>query len=88
MADPDLDRRQFILAFGAILNSALYLIFLFVAGLVTAHPMAWGAAIIDAGMIYVSYTLQAVAPEERTTNFVAVMLTIALGLVGLAGLFF
>jgi succinate dehydrogenase hydrophobic anchor subunit len=40
---------------GALLNSALYLLCVFVAGIVTGHPIAWKLALIAMGVTYVSH---------------------------------
>lgn len=40
---------------GAIINSALYLSAVFVAGISTDHPDAWKLAIVAIGMTYLSH---------------------------------
>lgn len=40
---------------GALINSALYLLCVFVAGLVTGHPLAWKAAVTAMGLAYLGY---------------------------------
>lgn len=46
---------QKVLANGVLLNSALYLIMCFVAGILTGNPMAWKLAVASVGLCYVSY---------------------------------
>lgn len=46
---------QRIYAFGLIVNSALYLAAVFVAGLLTQNAWAWQAAIGTMGVTYLSY---------------------------------
>ena len=40
---------------GALLNSAIYLLCVFVAGIVTAHPFAWKEALVAMGITYLSH---------------------------------
>lgn len=47
---------------GLIVNSALYLGAVFVAGLMLEKPLAWQGAIIAMGMTYVSYFVQIMPP--------------------------
>jgi 4-hydroxybenzoate polyprenyltransferase len=43
---------------GALINSALYLVCVFVAGLVTGHPWAWKLAIASIGVTFLAYSFQ------------------------------
>lgn len=52
-----MDERNFIII-GLLLNSALALAGIFVAGLVTDTPLAWKMAIVCAGLIYFLYLFQ------------------------------
>ena len=52
---------------GVLLNSALYLVCCFVAGLVVRNGWAWRLAIAAMGMTYLCYLVQlAGAPHGRT----------------------
>lgn len=42
---------------GALVNSAIYLLCVFVAGLVTGHPAAWKLALIAMGVTYLSHII-------------------------------
>jgi len=46
-----------VFAVGVMVNSALYLIAVFVAGILTAHVGAWRLAIVAFGITYLSYLL-------------------------------
>jgi hypothetical protein len=58
---------------GALVNSALYLTGVFVAGLVTAHPDAWKGALAAAGLAFFSHVAQLAPGMPRA----AVLATIA-----------
>jgi hypothetical protein len=49
--------RSFVII-GLLLNSALALIGIFIAGFVTGTPLAWKMAIVSAGLIYLLYLFQ------------------------------
>jgi ABC-type proline/glycine betaine transport system permease subunit len=74
------------LLFGAMLNSALYLIAVFVAGIVTGHDGAWQLAIFALGLTYVSYTVSLWIPAfpesflVRALHVVSALLSIVIGL--------
>jgi hypothetical protein len=76
------DNRRFVLV-SMIVNSALYLAGVFIAGLVTAHPGAWRLALVTAGLCYLSALLQATAPEARFTASTMAVLSVIIG--GMAG---
>jgi hypothetical protein len=72
---------------GALINSALYLACVFIAGIVTAHPLAWKLALVAMGMTYLSHYAQLTTLAEIVA-IVLVSLSIAFGLfAGLALLF-
>jgi hypothetical protein len=75
-----MNETQRILALGAIVNGALYLAGVFVAGLLTGHPLAWKAALAAAGASFVGYSLQ-IADAPRIACAIAVGLSIFLGVV-------
>lgn len=84
-----------ILYVAVLVSSSLYLVGVFIAGLVTGVPLAWKGALITLGLSYLTFLLQTleVAPHERETFrklvAVLVMITIVLGAVsGLALLVF
>jgi hypothetical protein len=77
---------------GALINSSLYLACVFIAGIVTAHPIAWKFALITMGVTYLQHTIGIVAAYEfgawQTVSIALLWLTIALGAVsGLSLLF-
>lgn len=68
---------------GALLNSALYLLCVFVAGLVTGHPIAAKLAIAAIGVTYLGYHLMIVDWIEGRFKSAAntlVAVSIALGI--------
>lgn len=54
-----------ITVIGAMGNSALYLLFVFVAGMVRGPALAWQLAIATAGVTYLSYILQMPRVQEQ-----------------------
>lgn len=65
---------------GALVNSALYLTCVFVAGLVTGHPLAWKLALIAIGVTYVSHYLQLIPSISRDVCTGAVVASMAIGI--------
>lgn len=63
-----------------LLNSALYLAGVFIAGIVTSHHVAWQMALITMGVCYISPMMQLALPEQRAANFIFILLSIALGI--------
>lgn len=69
-----------------MINSALYLIGVFIAGIVTHNPWAWKFALLTAALCYLSALTQAIIPVESqyygwiVTGFVAA--SIAFGATG------
>jgi hypothetical protein len=61
-----MDARIQIPFLGALVNSALYLGSVFVAGIVTGNRLAWTLAIAAMGVTYLSYIVQTprVVPRE------------------------
>ena len=78
---------------GALLNAALYLLCVFVAGLVTAHPVASKAAVAAMGITYVAHVLHYMAAQGqdpdhvRLANYIVVLSVIAGAVAGFALLF-
>lgn len=64
---------------GAMLNSALYLLCVFVAGIVTGHPGAWRMAVIAMGVTYISHYLQIIPGISRDLCTGVVVASIAIG---------
>lgn len=64
---------------GALLNSALYLLCVFIAGIVTAHPNAWRLALIAMGVTYISHMLSLIPAVSRELCQGIVATSIALG---------
>lgn len=62
-----------------LLNSALYLVGVFTAGIVTGNHVAWQVALITSAICYISPTMQLALPEHRAANFVLAVLSVALG---------
>lgn len=77
------DRRWLMLA--VILNSALYLAAIFVAGLLTDHVIAWRLAIITFGTCYLAPLVQitSTGPLARIIATAIVAWSIVLGLAAL-----
>ena len=49
---------------GALINSALYLVCVFVAGLVTGHSWAWKLAIVSLGVTFLIYATELSTPTS------------------------
>ena len=62
---------------GALLNSAIYLVGCFIAGLYTAHPWSWKLALAAMGVTYLSYIVQ--ISTHRLANAVT-LVSIVIGL--------
>lgn len=78
---------QRVLAIGAYLNGALYLIGIFVASLFVQHNFAWKLAVAAAGVSFLSYVAQVRAPPHADM-FVRKALVACSNILGLgAGLF-
>lgn len=79
---------QSMLMAGVLLNSALYLTGVYVAGLLTGNAVAWKCALIGAGLCYICYVLQLSGNMHRLPIVVATVASIAFGIIaGLALLF-
>lgn len=70
------------LVIGILVNSALYVSGVFIAGLVTHSPMAWKLALIAFGLSYISYFLQITESAGRKAVEWSVALSILAGTVG------
>ena len=55
---------------GALINSAIYLLCVFVAGIMTAHPIAWELALLAMGAAFFSHIAQ-IAARQGTEYLVA-----------------
>lgn len=53
---------------GGQVNAALYLVMVFVAGLLTGNGAAWRLAIATAGVVYLSYLAHMAWPDTRTDH--------------------
>jgi hypothetical protein len=53
-----MDERQRCLAWGVYLSATTYLVLVFIAGILTVHPVAWRLSILTAGLNYLAYTTQ------------------------------
>ena len=73
-----------IIRHGILINSALYLVAVFYAGLWTQNPWAWKGAIATLGVTYLSYFVQVAWSKRRSIAGALVGLSIGLGV--LAGL--
>lgn len=77
------DRDWIIL--GLLLNSALALTGIFVAGLITGTPLAWKMAIASVGLVYFLYLLQ-LGNSDRYIVGTAQAVAIVAGVVGFVAL--
>lgn len=71
-----------LMAVGVLLNSALYLNGVFVAGLVESNPWAWRGALAGFGVTYLSYLLHFAGGTAEWPSAAArglVWLSIAIG---------
>lgn len=80
-----LERRFLYVAI--ILNSALYLVGVFIAGLVTNHPEAWRLALTALGVCYISPSVQIALPKAMVLNIGIVALSIVLAVCAGVALF-
>lgn len=69
---------------GVLVNSALYLSLVFVAGLFFGVPLAWKGAVATAGVVYLAYFAQEAAIMRQSkviwhAAVALVLLSIALG---------
>lgn len=67
---------------GALINSAIYLLCVFVAGIVTNHPAAWKFAVVAIGVTYLSHMISIHAGRSIVLRDIAtatVVMSIALG---------
>ena len=70
---------------GALLNGALYLGAVFVAGVATGHPFAWRLAIAALGVTYIAHVIQFTAAQTRNDEMgdignMVVWVSLALGI--------
>lgn len=72
---------------GALINSALYLTCVFVAGVVTGHRLAWQCAVAAMGVTYLSHVAQfTVAQLGLVTPLGTWLVFVSMGLGLIAGL--
>jgi len=64
---------------GALVNSGLYLLCVFVAGIVTGHPMAYRLALASMGFAFFSHVLQIVRGNQDTAATLVVVLSWIVG---------
>lgn len=76
-----MDRAAFknIMAAGVLLNSALYLNGVFVAGLLQGNEWAWKLALVTFGVTYLSYVAQFVR-DGSAVAVILVWLSIGIGI--------
>ena len=73
---------------GALVNSAIYLLCVFVAGIVTGHPMAWKQALAAMGITYASHVAQLIPGFSRDVSIGLVLASIVVGMVAGLNLLF
>ena len=74
---------------GAIVNSAIYILLVFVAGLVRGYPVAWKLAIATAGVTYLSHLVSGLASARNNAAVMHVatfFVGVSIGLGMIAGL--
>lgn len=82
----------YILAAGVLLNSAIYLVSVFVAGLILRNGVAWKLALVAMGGTFLLYMVQCVAlnanpaTKELGDNIAFVLNATAISLSVIAGL--
>lgn len=81
-----MDERPY-LYIAILINSALYLTGVFVAGLMLGNGWAWKLALLTAGLCYLSYMVQLIAlhADGKAMVPLSLMLIIATIVVGAAG---
>lgn len=84
--EPEMNDERRFLYIAILLNSALYLTGVFVAGLMTGNRLAWAMALATAALCYLSPLVQAIGLDKvwRTGPLVLVALSILFG--GAAGI--
>ncbi len=83
----DAETRRF-LTIALLINSALFLIAAFVAGLMLGNRVAWGAALLSCGLSYLAPMWQLIMPGERWAAMGLVMLSVMFGTIAGAALLF
>lgn len=68
-----------LLALAAIINSALLLTGIFVAGLITGNGAAWKLSLYTMALCYLSPVVQSIAPEARRIAMTITGLSILFG---------
>lgn len=81
-----MDFKPFLLV-GLLLNSALYLTGVFVAGMMTHDGAAWKLALVAAGVSYLSYSMQIYGAGRNACATVVVISVLAGAAAGLLLLF-
>lgn len=77
---------QKFLALGIYINSALFIIGVFVAGLVLNVPLAWKGAILTAGISYLAYVAQVTMASYFTVSVLLVVASVVSGILSAATL--
>lgn len=83
----DAETRRF-LTIALLINSALFLSAVFIAGLMLGNRIAWGAALLSCGTSYLAPMWQLIMPGERLAAMGLVVLSIIFGVIAAAALLF
>lgn len=75
---------QRLLAAFLVANAAIYVVLVFVAGILKGNDYAWKLSIACAGFTYISYMVQVSFPDYRSAVLLAFGASVGLG--ALAGL--
>jgi hypothetical protein len=75
--------EQRLIIVGIYVASALYIVLVFAAGFLTAHPVSWKRAVATAGACYVSYFVQLLCAQFW---FCCLLVSISIALGAAAGL--
>lgn len=74
-----LNADQRLLVVGLYISSTLYIVGVFVGGLLTQHTWAWRLAIVTAGINYFAYLAQLSPSVSRSEHRALVIASIAVG---------
>lgn len=81
--DEEIHPMRTLLVIASIINSALILSAIFIAGLMTNNGPAWKLAICTMGLCYVAPTVQLMFPAQRLIAMVLVGASVIFGLMAL-----
>ena len=73
-----------LILISGMINSALYLTGVFVAGIVTNNPGAWKMALLAAALCYLSALVQVTMPQDEGWRIVAMSNVVTTIIVGAA----